>query len=339
MSRIWKAGRFELELTQGKPLIMGIVNVTPDSFSDGGKFFHTLKAIDHARQLLEAGANILDVGGESTRPGAAGVDVDEEWARVSDVLRELISWNVPVSIDTMKATVMARAVDLGVDILNDVNGFRDEGAEQVLTQSAAGAVVMHMNGEPRTMQNSPEYGNVVSDVEAFLNKRLVALEQLGVPLIVSHMFVFYFGILADLTPPVALACFAAAPIAKERGLTISMEAVKIAAAGFVIPFMAVYTPSLMLQDGGPLASEIGYIPAVIYIVIKTLLAISLWGAAVIGYLGAKLPVWLRVLAMGASFTLIAALPVTDEIGFALAVVFGFLAWRNARAMKGKLQTA
>jgi TRAP transporter 4TM/12TM fusion protein len=166
-----------------------------------------------------------------------------------------------------------------------------------------------------------------------------ALEQLGVPLIVSHMFVFYFGILADLTPPVALACFAAAPIAKERGLTISMEAVKIAAAGFVIPFMAVYTPSLMLQDGGQLASEIGYVPAVIYIVFKTVLAISLWGAAVIGFLGAKLPVWIRVLGMVAAFTLIAALPATDEIGFALAVVFGYLAWRNMRALKGKLQTA
>ncbi len=95
----------------------------------------------------------------------------------------------------------------------------------------------------------------------------------------------------------------------------------------------------MLQDGGPLASEIGYIPAVIYIVIKTVLAISLWGAAVIGYLGAKLPVWMRVLAMVASFTLIAALPITDEIGFALSVVFGYLAWRNVRAVKGKLQPA
>jgi len=180
MSRIWKAGRFELELTQGKPLIMGIVNVTPDSFSDGGKFFNTLKAIDHARQLLEAGANVLDVGGESTRPGAAGVGVDEEWARVSDVLRELISWNVPVSVDTMKATVMARAVDLGADILNDVNGFRDAGAEQVLAQSSAGAVLMHMKGEPRTMQNSPVYADVVDEVGDFLKIRIADLEQLGV---------------------------------------------------------------------------------------------------------------------------------------------------------------
>lgn len=114
---------------------------------------------------------------------------------------------------------------------------------------------------------------------------------------------------------------------------------KIAAAGFVIPFMAVYTPSLMLQDGGPLANEIGYIPAVMYIVFKTVVAIALWGAAVIGFLGAKLPIWLRVLAMAASFTLIAALPVTDEIGFALATVFAFMTWRNARSVKGKLQTA
>lgn len=180
MSRIWKAGRFELELTRGKPLIMGIVNVTPDSFSDGGKFFHTLKAIDHARQLLEAGANILDVGGESTRPGAVGVEVDEEWARISDVLRELISWNVPVSVDTMKATVMARAIDLGADILNDVNGFRDAGAEQVLGQSNAGAVLMHMKGEPRTMQNSPVYVDVVDEVGDFLKSRIIDLEQLGV---------------------------------------------------------------------------------------------------------------------------------------------------------------
>ncbi len=158
-----------------------------------------------------------------------------------------------------------------------------------------------------------------------------ALLELGVPLIVSHMFVFYFGILADLTPPVALACFAAAPIAKENGLKISMEAIKVAAAGFVIPFMAVYTPALMLQDGGPLANQIGYIPAVIYIVAKVVLAIGLWGAAVIGFLGGRLGWPLRVLGMVAAFTLVAALPLTDEIGFALAVLFAGLAWRQMRA--------
>ena len=158
-----------------------------------------------------------------------------------------------------------------------------------------------------------------------------ALLELGVPLIVSHMFVFYFGILADLTPPVALACFAAAPIAKERGLTISINAVKIAAAGFVIPFMAVYTPALMLQPGGALAEVIGFVPAVIYIVTKTVISIGLWGAAVIGWLGRPLAMWERALAMVAAFTLIAALPLTDEIGLALSLIFAGQLWWRRRA--------
>lgn len=159
-----------------------------------------------------------------------------------------------------------------------------------------------------------------------------ALLALGVPLIVSHMFVFYFGILADLTPPVALACFAAAPIARENGLKIAMEALKVAAAGFVIPYMAVYTPALMLQDGGPLATSIGYWPAVAYIVFKTALSIGLWGAAVIGFLRARLTVWERVLAAAAAFTLVAALPITDEVGFALsAIVIGVHLYRTRGA--------
>ncbi len=148
-----------------------------------------------------------------------------------------------------------------------------------------------------------------------------ALLALGVPLIVSHMFVFYFGILADLTPPVALACFAAAPIAKEKGLKISMEAIKIAAAGFVIPFMAVYTPALMLQAGGPLADSIGYWPAVLYIVTKAVVSIGLWGVAVIGWLGRPLGWPLRTLAMVAAFTLVAAVPLTDWVGFGLVALF------------------
>ena len=157
-----------------------------------------------------------------------------------------------------------------------------------------------------------------------------ALLELGVPLIVSHMFVFYFGILADLTPPVALACFAASPIAKESGLRISMEAIKVAAAGFVIPFMAVYTPALMLQDGGPLAESIGYWPAVAYIVLKTVLAIGLWGGAVIGYVGRRLNPGERVFAAIAAVTLVAALPITDEIGFALAAAFMVWVWYSTR---------
>jgi len=159
-----------------------------------------------------------------------------------------------------------------------------------------------------------------------------ALLHLGVPLIVSHMFVFYFGILADLTPPVALAAFAAAPIARANGMKIGVEAVKIALAGFVIPFMAVYTPALMLQDGGPLATAVGYPAAVAYIVFKACLAIMLWGAAAIGFLARPLALWERALATAAAFTLVAALPVTDEIGFALAALFLLQHyWRARRA--------
>ena len=159
-----------------------------------------------------------------------------------------------------------------------------------------------------------------------------ALAHLGVPLIVTHMFVFYFGILADLTPPVALAAFAAAPIAKESGLKIGLEAVRIALAGFVIPFMAVYTPALMLQDGGPLAAEIGYPAAVAYVLFKACLAIMLWGAAAIGHLRRDLAWWERGFATLAAFSLVAALPATDEAGFALAAVFLIQHyWRARRA--------
>ncbi|WP_027998214.1 TRAP transporter permease [Sinorhizobium arboris] len=161
-----------------------------------------------------------------------------------------------------------------------------------------------------------------------------ALLELGVPLIVSHMFVFYFGILADLTPPVALACFAAAPIARESGLRISIQAIKVAAAGFVIPFMAIYSPALMLQDGGALAGSIGYPAAVAYIVVKTGLAIALWGTAVVGFAAVRLRAFERVLAAAAAFTLLAALPVTDEVGFALSAAFAVLIWRRARHAAG-----
>jgi TRAP transporter 4TM/12TM fusion protein len=157
-----------------------------------------------------------------------------------------------------------------------------------------------------------------------------ALLALGVPLIVSHMFVFYFGIFADLTPPVALACFAAAPIARESGLRIASEAMKIATAGFVLPFMAVYDPALMLQPGGPLEASIGFYPAVAYIVFKTALAIGLWGAAVVGYLRGHLTWWERLLATAAAFTLVLASALSDQVGFALAVVFFGLHWFRTR---------
>src|SRR5690606_2773921 len=126
-----------------------------------------------------------------------------------------------------------------------------------------------------------------------------ALLELGVPLLVSHMFVFYFGILADLTPPVALACFAAAPMAKVSGLKISIQATKLATAGFVVPFMAVYTPALMLQDAGPMAAAWGYPVEVAYVVAKACFGIALWGVAAVGFLFARLAIWERLLAFTA----------------------------------------
>ena len=152
-----------------------------------------------------------------------------------------------------------------------------------------------------------------------------ALLALGVPLLVSHMFVFYFGIMADLTPPVALAAFAAAPMAKVSGQKIGLEATKLAIAGYVVPFMAVYTPALMLQDAGPIAASFGYPVEVAYIVLKACLGIVLWGAAVVGFLVVRLAWWERIVAFAAGVLLVLALPLTDEAGFALAVALDRLA--------------
>ena len=157
-----------------------------------------------------------------------------------------------------------------------------------------------------------------------------ALLELGVPLLVSHMFVFYFGIMADLTPPVALACFAAAPMAKTSGLKISLQATKLAAAGFIVPFMAVYTPSLMLQDGGAIAAQFGYPVEVVYIIVKTALAIGLLGVAVVGYLFGPIRLVERVLAFAAAILLMLALPLTDEAGFLLAAVLIAQHWWRMR---------
>jgi TRAP transporter 4TM/12TM fusion protein len=158
-----------------------------------------------------------------------------------------------------------------------------------------------------------------------------ALLALDVPLIVSHMFVFYFGIMADLTPPVALAAFAAAPIAKESGFRIGFQALRIALPGFVIPYMAVYDPALMMQSVGG-ASGGAFWLAVAYMVLKAGLAVGLWGAASVGYLRAPMPWWERIAATAAAGFLVLALPVTDEIGFGLAIlVIAAHVWRTRHA--------
>ncbi|TPK55286.1 MULTISPECIES: TRAP transporter permease [unclassified Mesorhizobium] len=162
-----------------------------------------------------------------------------------------------------------------------------------------------------------------------------ALLSLGVPLVVSHMFVFYFGIMADLTPPVALAAFAAAPMARESGLKIGIQATKLAIAGFVVPFMAVYTPALMLQDPGPVAAQFGYPVEVAYIVVKACMGIVLWGAAAVGFLARRMAWWERLIAFCAGVLLVAAIPLTDETGWALS--FAWIGWHFWRARRATAQ--
>lgn len=179
MSTVLTCGRFELSLE--RPLVMGIVNVTPDSFSDGAQYFHPREAIEHARLLLEQGADILDIGGESTRPGAQAVSIDEELARVMPVLEGVRDWGVPISVDTCKPDVMAAVLAANADMINDINGFRAPGAIDAVAASPACAVcVMHMQGEPRTMQVHPVYNDVVREVRDFLAHRAQALRDQGV---------------------------------------------------------------------------------------------------------------------------------------------------------------
>ena len=175
---VWRTTRFDIALTQ--PRVMGIVNLTPDSFSDGGLFHAPERAIEHARQLLEQGADILDLGAESTRPGAAPVGDDEEWRRLQPVLCEVLRWGVPISIDTFRAATMRRALDLGVDIINDIWALRQPGAEQAVRASRAGVCLMHMHGEPTTMQITPMDGDAVPQVLDFLRQRHDALCRSGV---------------------------------------------------------------------------------------------------------------------------------------------------------------
>ncbi len=164
------------------PRIMGIVNVTPDSFSDGGKFFSRDAALRQAVKLVEDGADILDIGGESTRPGSTPVAVQEEIDRVAPVIEAISSeLDVPISIDTMKAEVMRAAAAVGAGLINDVNALRGEGALQAAVELKVPVCLMHMQGTPQTMQTEPDYQDVVSEVESFLLERVAVCEQVGIP--------------------------------------------------------------------------------------------------------------------------------------------------------------
>src|SRR5262245_14151347 len=165
-----------------RPLVLGIVNVTPDSFSDGGRFASIEAAVAHGLGLVADGADLLDVGGESTRPGSQPVPLDEELARVVPVVRELVARaGVPISVDTSKAEVARQCLAAGASVINDVTGLRgDPEMLAVVAQAGAGAIVMHMQGTPATMQVAPAYADVVAEVGAFFEERLHALAAAGI---------------------------------------------------------------------------------------------------------------------------------------------------------------
>lgn len=177
----WQCGRFQLSLQQ--PKIMGIVNLTPDSFSDGGHYNHSIvAALKHAEQLLSDGADILDIGGESTRPGSAYVSAQDEWRRIEPVLRELVTWNIPITVDTRRAWVMQRLIDQQLtDGINDIQALEDEDAVTVLASvEKMGICLMHMQGQPETMHLHPIYEDVVSEVGQYLQQRVTVCEQAGI---------------------------------------------------------------------------------------------------------------------------------------------------------------
>lgn len=178
-SKVWQTSRFKIDLAQ--PKVMAIVNLTPDSFSDGGQLATLSQSLTHAEKALQQGADILDIGGESSRPGAQAVSVQEELNRILPFLKQALAWNVPISVDTAKPEVMKVVLDLGVDIVNDIWALRQPGAMAVVAQHAqCGVCLMHMHREPQTMFEQPMQGDALASVKAFLSERLLALNAAGI---------------------------------------------------------------------------------------------------------------------------------------------------------------
>jgi dihydropteroate synthase len=185
----WRCGRFHFKWHQVDdfqeshplPIVMGILNVTPDSFSDGGRYFSARKAIDHAHQMIEDGAKIIDIGGESSKPGAEKVSESEEQDRVMPIIEALKDSKVALSLDSYKTSTMTLAAKAGIDILNDISGFSSPGNQQVAVDNPSlGLCVMHMQNDPKTMQIRPSYDDVIREVNDFFLQRIKILESLGV---------------------------------------------------------------------------------------------------------------------------------------------------------------
>ncbi len=175
---ILQCGTYRLALD--RTLIMGVVNVTPDSFFDGGHYLSLDAAVAHAQRLIDEGADLLDIGGESTRPGAAAVSLEEERRRVLPVLEALLSANIPLSVDTQKPELMREAAAAGAAMINDVNGFEAADALQAVSGSDCAICIMHKQGRPQTMQQSPQYRDVVAEVDGYLRGRVAAAEAAGI---------------------------------------------------------------------------------------------------------------------------------------------------------------
>jgi dihydropteroate synthase len=178
MNSYLQCGRFQLPVgLSDRPLVMGILNVTPDSFSDAGRFCDLDRALRRAEAMIAEGVDIIDIGGESTRPGAASLSPGQELDRVMPVLQALRDCGKPLSVDTIKPQVMREALASGADMINDVNGFRQEGALDAVLNSTCGLCVVHMQRQPETMQENPQYVDVVSEVMAFLGNRCNAFTE------------------------------------------------------------------------------------------------------------------------------------------------------------------
>jgi len=178
VGQLLRCGRTVFDLA--RPRIMGVLNVTPNSFSDGGRYFNSARAIEHARRMMDDGADLIDIGGESTRPGAVPVDEAEELRRVIPLVAALAGEGVPVSVDTRKPAVMRAALDAGAAMINDVCGLTAPGAVEAVAATDAGVCLMHMQGDPRTMQAAPAYDDVVAEVRRFLLARAAACEAAGI---------------------------------------------------------------------------------------------------------------------------------------------------------------
>jgi len=225
-------GKFKLPLS--RPLIMGVLNVTPDSFSDGGKFSQLKQSLAHARELIAEGADILDIGGESTRPGAAPVSLDEERRRVLPVLESLAGGTVLLSIDTQKPELMREVVAAGAAMVNDVNGFRAPGAFEAVAESKAAICIMHMQNDPRSMQQNPGYDDVTLEVRDYLAARIKAAAAAGITgerIVIDPGFGFGKTLEHNLKLLRELRCFSALGCALLTGLSRKAMLGKITGRG------------------------------------------------------------------------------------------------------------